>query len=99
MAGINELKQKIESDADFKDSLQKSADVKEFMGKIKAAGFEVTPEELANTISGENGEVSDDELEAVAGGGSRFWKDFWTGFKYGIVNPIGGIKAVVEELS
>lgn len=97
MAGINELKQKLESDAAFKESLQKSADAKDLMDKIKAAGFDVTPEELVNTVSGKSGEISDDELEAVAGGG--FWGDFWTGFKYGFTHPIDGIKVVVDELS
>ena len=98
MAGLNELKQKMESDVAFKESLQKSADAKDFMEKIKAAGFDVTPEELINTVSGENGEISDDELEAVAGGGG-FWSDFWEGFKYGFTDPIGGIKVVYNELS
>jgi len=97
MAGINELKQKLESDAAFKESLQKSADAKDLMDKIKAAGFDVTPEELVNTVSGKSGEISDDELEAVAGG--SFWGDFWTGFKYGFTDPIGGIKVVFGELS
>ena len=99
MAGINELKQKIESDAAFKESLQKSADAKDLLNKIKEAGFDVTPEELVNTVqSGENGEVSDDDLEAVAGGGG-FWGDFWTGFKFGFLHPIDGIKVVIDELS
>ena len=97
MAGINELKQKLESDAAFKESLQKSADAKALINKIKAAGFDVTPEELINTVSGKSGEISDDELEAVAGG--SFWGDFWTGFKYGFTHPIDGIKVVVDELS
>lgn len=97
MAGINELKQKIESDVAFKESLQKSADAKDLINKIKAAGFDVTPEELVNTVSGKSGEISDDELEAVAGGG--FWGDFWTGFKYGIIHPIDGLKIVINELS
>lgn len=97
MAGINELKQKLENDAAFKESLQKSADAKDLMDKIKAAGFDVTPEELVNTVSGKSGEISDDELEAVAGG-SDFWGDFWTGFKYGFVHPIEGIKVVIGEI-
>ena len=71
MARINELKQKIGSDAGFRESLQKSADAKDLMDKIKAAGFDVTPEELVSAVSGKNGEVSDDALEAVAGGMSE----------------------------
>lgn len=98
MAGIKELKQRLENDEAFKESLQKSADAKELLNKIKAAGFDVTPEELVNTVkSGENGEISDDELEAVAGGG--FWGDFWTGFKFGFTHPIVGIQHVIGELS
>lgn len=68
MAGINELKQKIESDAGFKASLESAADANDFFEKIKSAGFEIAPEEF---IKLEGGEVSDDELEAVAGGFSH----------------------------
>lgn len=43
-------------------------DFREFMDKMKEAGFEVTPEELADTVNGKGTEIRDEELEAVAGG-------------------------------
>jgi hypothetical protein len=64
--------------------------------KIKDAGFDVKPEELVNTVGGKEGELNDEQLEAVAGG--SFWGDFWTGFKYGIVDPIGAMKEVIDTL-
>jgi predicted ribosomally synthesized peptide with nif11-like leader len=99
MAGIKELQQKLESDKAFAESLQKASDVKDMLQKIKDAGFDVKPEELVNTVeNGKEGELDDEQLEAVAGGASKFWKDFWGGFKYGIVDPVGGIKDVYNAL-
>jgi predicted ribosomally synthesized peptide with nif11-like leader len=98
MAGMNELKARIESDAAFKDSLQHVKDAKELLQKIHDAGYDVSPKDLLNTVpSGEEGALEDAELEAVAGGG--FWGDFWLGFKYGFVHPIDGIKVVYDELT
>lgn len=75
MAVVNELRQKIESDETFRENLLKAADEKEFFGKLREAGFDVTPKELLEAINyGESGEISDDELESVAGGG--FWDEF-----------------------
>lgn len=98
MAGIQELKIKMESDPAFKESLQRSTDAKDLLNKIKEAGFDVAPEELIKTgPQGAEGALEDDDLEAVAGGG--FWSDFWTGFKYGFLNPIEGLTLVIDELS
>ena len=98
MAGINELKQRLESDAEFKSELQHAADAKDLLARIKEAGFDVTPEDLVKTIpSGEEGALSDTDLEAVAGG--SFWGDFWTGFKYGFTHPGEAIALLIEELS
>lgn len=68
MAGIKELKQKIESDKAFAEGLKKAADDKELLQKIKDAGFDVTPGELAGFADDAEGELDDDQLEAVAGG-------------------------------
>jgi predicted ribosomally synthesized peptide with nif11-like leader len=70
MAGMKELQQKFESDKAFAESLQNAADAKELFLKIKDAGFEVTPEELADSFDAAEGELDDDSLEAVAGGAS-----------------------------
>jgi predicted ribosomally synthesized peptide with nif11-like leader len=99
MAGIKELQQKIESDKAFAESLQKSSDAKDLLQKIKDAGFDVKPEELVNTVeNGKEGELNDEQLEAVAGGASKFWKDFWNGFKYGMVDPVNAVKDVYNTL-
>ena len=80
MAGIKEFMEKMTSDEAFMEDIQKSADANELMSKIKNAGFDVTPEELANALnSGENGELSDNELDAVAGGITQ--DEWWNQFK------------------
>jgi predicted ribosomally synthesized peptide with nif11-like leader len=80
MAGIKELQQKLESDKAFAESLQKASDIKELFQKIKDAGFDVKPEELAEAISGKESELADEELDAAAGGfkGNVGGSDFLT---------------------
>jgi predicted ribosomally synthesized peptide with nif11-like leader len=68
MAGIKELQQKFESDKAFAESLQKASDIKELLQKIKDAGFDVKPEELAEAVGGKKSELADGELDAAAGG-------------------------------
>jgi predicted ribosomally synthesized peptide with nif11-like leader len=72
MAGIKELQQKFESDEAFAESLQNVSDAKEMFQKIKDAGFEVTPEELAGSFDAAEGELDDDQLESVAGGAAKW---------------------------
>lgn len=80
MAVVIELMQKIENDEVFRDSLLKSSDEKEFFGKLTEAGFDVTPNEILEAINySKNGEISDDELESVAGGVS--WDYFIEGVR------------------
>lgn len=96
--GINELKERLEKDVEFKEKLQHAKDATDLLNQIKEAGFDVDPNELVNTSSlSKKGELSDDDLEGVAGGG--FWDDFWLGFKYGFTHPVEGIGVVIDELS
>ena len=68
MSNLEQLKQKLESDPVFAEQLKQSADEAELLKKIRAAGIEMTPQELSAVISSQQGELDDDELEAVAGG-------------------------------
>lgn len=69
MAGICEFKKKLESDPVFIRELINAVDGEELLKKVKEAGFELTKDELAEALrGGKIGEVSEDELESVAGG-------------------------------
>jgi len=54
---------KLNEDKAFADEIAAAKSEEELIAKIKAAGFDVTEADLAGT-----GELTDDELNAVAGG-------------------------------
>ena len=56
--------ERMKNDEDFRKSVGEIATSKERMEYVKGAGFDFTMEEIATL----NDELSDDELDAVAGG-------------------------------
>lgn len=77
MAGIKELMERLVADAAFAEDILKAGSVEEQINKIRQAGFEIAPEELAGAqkICDENSALSDDELEAVVGGSVENFQD------------------------
>lgn len=65
--GINELVAAAEADAALKDSLSAAQSLEELRLMAAEKGYEVTVEELTEALTPER-EVSDAELESVAGG-------------------------------
>ena len=61
--------EKIKNDEDFRISVGKIGTVEERMEYVKGAGFDFTKDEIATLKD----ELSDDDLDAVAGGGSCMW--------------------------
>lgn len=81
MADMKDFLAKLNEDKAFADEIAAVQSMEELLAKAKAAGFDVTEDELA-IWAGEqpNGELTDDELDAVSGGGpfSRFHRSFKT---------------------
>lgn len=71
-------------------SMDKDAYFDAMIAFAKDKGFDFTKEEVIKYFEDNfsNGELSDDDLEAVAGGkmSNQDWGDFWTGFKAGFVS-------------
>ena len=66
---INEVYDKVMASDELKKSFAKAAESKEtFEAWIKAQGCDASAEEVAQFLKGKTGELSDDELESVAGG-------------------------------
>ena len=57
--------QKVQGDTSLQEKLKAAADTDDVVEIAKAAGFMITAEDLKNAQS----EISDEELEGVAGGG------------------------------
>ena len=69
MKDLNELIKKINEDNDFAKELVEAESKEEFLEKLKQKGYELTDEAKSNLLKliGEK-ELTDDELENVAGG-------------------------------
>lgn len=69
MKDLNELIKRINEDNDFAKELVKAESKEEFLEKLKQKGYELTDEAKSNLLKliGEK-ELTDDELENVAGG-------------------------------
>lgn len=79
MADMKAFLVKLNEDKAFADEIAAVQSVEEMLAKAKAAGFDVTEDELAIWAGAQpNGELTDDELDAVSGGGpfSRFRQPF-----------------------
>jgi predicted ribosomally synthesized peptide with nif11-like leader len=73
---------KIQADAQFKQSIEDAADDDARRQLVKGAGFEFTKDELKEAAKGlSKQELNEDELESVAGGSSAAW----TGAAAGVV--------------
>ena len=73
---------KVGEDEEFKKLLEKAENDNERQKIVKDAGFDFTKEELKEAISG-SGELSDEDLEKVAGGSAGTWA-------YGVVAYVAG---------
>ena len=63
---------KVGEDEEFKKLLEKAENDDERQKIVREAGFDFTKEELKEVISG-SGELSDKDLEKVAGGSAGSW--------------------------
>ena len=63
--------ERLKNDEDFRKSVGERATSKERMEYVKKAGFDFTMEEIATLKE----ELSDIELDGVAGGSSKCWRD------------------------
>jgi len=70
-----EFLEKVKSDDDFRKSLENAASDEARKALVKKKGFDFTKEELkeAAGISGGPQKISEEDLEAVAGGGAASW--------------------------
>ena len=82
MADMKDFLAKLNEDKTFADEIAAVQSKEELLAKIKAAGFDVTEADLTGT-----GELSDDELDAVAGG------DFLMDAFFPICETCGGRKS------
>ena len=84
---------KFAKDDDFRAQLEKAADLEARQVIAKAAGFDFTKAELHECVSA-NSELSDDDLENVAGGSACGW----VGAGGGVVAAGAGTVAAVAAL-
>lgn len=70
MAGIKEFEVKLAEDKKFAEGFEKDSSKDELLSKIKSAGFDVTEDELKAFVT-ESGELTDEQIDKVAGGMSR----------------------------
>jgi predicted ribosomally synthesized peptide with nif11-like leader len=69
MATVAEMIAKVQQDASLREALQAATDQDGRIAAFKAAGLDVTEQDLANAkASAQQGELSDADLERVAGG-------------------------------
>ena len=61
--------EKVKSDTELQDKLKAAASPEAAVQIAKEAGFSITAEDI-QSVQSQSGEVSDDELEAAAGGGN-----------------------------
>ncbi len=66
---------KLESDADLRSKVEGAADDSAKRAVAKAAGFDFTREEMKTAVGSHStkGELSEDQLTAVAGGSTPDW--------------------------
>ena len=83
-----EAKAKLEALIAKGGNMDKDAYFDEMIAFAKGQGYDFTKEEVVKYFADnfEEGELSDDDLEAVAGGKGQFGADFWKGFKAGFVS-------------
>ncbi len=60
---------KVQADTSLQEQLKAAADAETVVAIAKAAGFAITTEDLNSARQN----LSDDELEGVAGGNGRYW--------------------------
>ncbi|MCK5539286.1 MAG: Nif11-like leader peptide family RiPP precursor [Deltaproteobacteria bacterium] len=64
---------KFSKDSDFRTKLESAADDAARQALTKAAGFDFSKAELQEVTGGGSAELSDDDLEKVAGGSAPDW--------------------------
>lgn len=68
MSGAEQFRAKLESDPAFVQKVKGCADAAGVIQVAQGAGIQLTPAELAQSITGSPGELSDQELESVSVG-------------------------------
>lgn len=68
MENMKEFAKKLAEDKAFAEEIAKAASKEELLAKAKEAGFELTAADLTELAEAGKGELSDDELDGVAGG-------------------------------
>jgi predicted ribosomally synthesized peptide with nif11-like leader len=71
---VGEMVKKIQADQGLRQALEGATDVESRVAAFRKAGLTVTAEDLTNAKSSmETGELSDADLERVAGGSTASW--------------------------
>lgn len=74
----------LENDVQFKASIESAENYGDVVEAFKAKGIEVTEDDIRQALEADSGELSEDNLENVAGGLSGTLAAFLIGLKYGI---------------
>lgn len=87
MSSMKELMKKLETDTTFVEDLKQATSPEELAAKLKASIFDIPPEKLPQVLtSAESDELSDNELNTVAGG------------YFGVADPIYSLTDEEKEL-
>ena len=71
MVTVVEMVTKVRQDASLREALKAATDLDGRIAAFRAAGLDVTAQDIANAkASAQQGELSDADLERVAGGGA-----------------------------
>jgi predicted ribosomally synthesized peptide with nif11-like leader len=71
---VGEMVKKIQADQDLRQALEGATDAESRIAAFRKAGLTVTAADLTNArASMETGELSDTDLERVAGGSTTSW--------------------------
>ena len=74
MATVVEMITKVQQDASLREALKAATDLDGRIAAFRAAGLDVTAQDIANAkASAQQGELSDADLERVAGGNIPEW--------------------------
>jgi predicted ribosomally synthesized peptide with nif11-like leader len=69
---LSALLAKLKEDAGLQEKLKGAADLDAAVALAREAGFVISVDELEAAVSARVGELSDEELESVTGGGNSF---------------------------
>ena len=87
--------EKVQGDASLQEKLKAAADANAVVEIAKEAGFTISADDLTKAVS----EISDEELEGVAGGCIFSYSNYFELLGEGLLSPYTMTKHTVEALS